>query len=391
MPLSLQLAFLVVVTTLSALLHRYLWSRLVRLPGWPPRFRRVASGALGGLALALPLGLALSRLLPRPLARLLMWPLLSWLGVMFLLLVLLLPGELARLVAWAGRRLTGSRPTEPARRQAVVRLLSGAAGAGALLLGGAAMAQALKPPELKRVRIPLSRLPPGLEGFTLVQLTDIHVGPTIGRDFIESLVERTNALSPDVVAITGDLVDGSVEELGPLVEPLRHLKARHGVYFVTGNHEYLSGVEAWLAFLPTLGIRVLANERVRLTTPEGALELAGVHDVTAERFHPAHRSDLSRALEGRDASLPLLLLAHQPKSAPEAARAGVDLQLSGHTHGGQLFPFSLLVRLDTPFVRGLYRVEDLQLYVSCGTGYWGPPMRLGTEAEITHVVLTRPS
>ncbi|MCI0672935.1 MAG: metallophosphoesterase, partial [Myxococcaceae bacterium] len=276
------------------------------------------------------------------------------------------------------------------RRLAVARVLAGTVGVGALGLTLAALRGGLRSARLQQVRVPLARLPAGLEGFTLVQLSDIHVGsPTIGRAFIEELVARTNALSPDVVAITGDLVDGTVEELGAHVEPLRNLRARHGVYFITGNHEYYSGVRGWLEFLPTLGIRVLRNERVRIETPRGALELAGVDDYTAHQFGQGHGADIPRAMAGRDPSVPVVLLAHQPKHAPEAAALGVDLQLSGHTHAGQMFPFSLFVRLDTPYVRGLHRVGDMQLYVSSGTGYWGPPMRLGTVAEITRIELVR--
>ena len=190
-----------------------------------------------------------------------------------------------------------------------------------------------------------------------------------------------------MIAITGDLVDGTVEHLGELVRPLSGLEARHGVFFVTGNHEYYSGVDGWLAFLPTLGIRVLHNERVRLETAGGPIELAGVTDYTAGELRGASRA---RSGEGRRRSR-----SRRPPRAPgpsagaadEAASMGVDLQLSGHTHAGQIWPFGLVVRATTPYVRGLHRVGAMQLYVSCGTGYWGPPMRVGTEAEITSIEL----
>jgi len=219
----------------------------------------------------------------------------------------------------------------------------------------------------------------------IVQLTDIHVGPTIGRTFMDDLVRKTNALEPDVIAITGDLVDGSVAELAEHVAPLAGLRARHGVYFCTGNHEYYSGADDWIAHLGTLGIDVLRNEH-RVIEHEGArLAIAGVHDWTSGQF--GHATDVSAALDGKDADVPVVLLAHQPKHIDEAADHGVALQLSGHTHGGQIFPFNYLVGLDQPYVKGLHDHRGTQLYVSSGTGYWGPPMRLAVPAEITELTL----
>jgi len=196
-------------------------------------------------------------------------------------------------------------------------------------------------------------------------------------------VRETNALAPDMVVITGDLVDGSVAHLSALVEPLRDLKARDGVFFVTGNHEYYSGADEWIAHLRTMGIRVLRNERVDV---RGLFDLAGVDDVSA-RMLPGHGMDIPGALAGRDPSRALVLLAHQPKAIKEAVKAGVDLQLSGHVHGGQMIPFNWLVHLDQPFLSGLHQMEETWIYVSQGTGYWGPPMRVGTQAEITHIML----
>jgi len=217
-----------------------------------------------------------------------------------------------------------------------------------------------------------------------VQITDVHVGPTIGKDFIEEIVRTANAENADCVVITGDLVDGSVAELGPLVAPLKNLQAKDGVYFVTGNHEYYSGADEWLAFLPTLGIRVLRNERVSLR--EG-LDLAGVDDHSARGFGRGHGTDLEKALGDRDVSRALVLLAHQPKTILDAIDYAIDLQLSGHTHGGQIWPWGYAVRLDQPHVAGLSRHGGAHIYVSRGTGYWGPPMRIGAPAEITRIEL----
>jgi predicted MPP superfamily phosphohydrolase len=202
---------------------------------------------------------------------------------------------------------------------------------------------------------------------------------------VERVVREANALSPDMIVITGDLVDGTVEQLAALVEPLRDLQARDGVYFVTGNHEYYSGADAWIAHLKMLGIRVLRNERVEIRG--GLFDLAGVDDASSGRMLPHHGQDVARALEGRDPARAVVLLAHQPKALKHAVAGDVDLQISGHVHGGQMVPFNWLARLDQPFVQGLHRVERTWLYVSTGTGYWGPPMRVGPAAEVTHIEL----
>jgi predicted MPP superfamily phosphohydrolase len=253
------------------------------------------------------------------------------------------------------------------------------------VVGALALRRALARVEVKEVAVRLLRLSPAHHGTTIVQLTDLHVGPTIGRAFIEDIVRRTNDLRPDLVAITGDLVDGSVERLRHAVEPLRDLRARYGVFFVTGNHEYFSGAAPWIAELRRLGIRVLRNERVSVGGDAG-FDVAGIDDHSAGRLGEAP-SDLDQALAGRDPARAVVLLAHQPRAIFEAARLGVDLQLSGHTHGGQIWPFTYLVKLQQPYIAGLHQHGDTQIYVSPGTGYWGPPMRLGTRAEITRVTL----
>jgi predicted MPP superfamily phosphohydrolase len=242
---------------------------------------------------------------------------------------------------------------------------------------------------VKRVEVPLRRLPKNLDGTTIVQLTDVHIGPTIDRDFVEEVVFTVNHLTPDVVAITGDLVDGSVEMLRAHVAPLGKLATKHGVYFVTGNHEYYSGCNEWCAELERLGIRVLRNERVSIGSEAESFDLAGINDFQARRIPGETGPDLGKALSGRDPERELVLLAHQPKAIHEAERLGVGLQLSGHTHGGQIWPWKFLVGLTQPVVSGLERIGSAFVYVSNGTGYWGPPMRLGAPAEITQVVLKR--
>ena len=238
------------------------------------------------------------------------------------------------------------------------------------------------------VDVPLRDLPAALHGFSIAQISDIHVGPTIKRGYLRAIVQAVNRLDADMVAVTGDLVDGSVRDLAPHVAPLAELASRHGTYFVTGNHEYYSGAHAWIIELRRLGVQVLMNEHVVLQHGAATLVVAGVADHSAHHFDPAHRSDPQAAMVGAPAdALIRVLLAHQPRSAEAAAKAGFQLQLSGHTHGGQFWPWNFFVRLQQPFTAGLHRWQELWVYTSRGTGYWGPPKRLGAPSEITHLRL----
>jgi predicted MPP superfamily phosphohydrolase len=241
---------------------------------------------------------------------------------------------------------------------------------------------------IRRVDIPIAGLPAALHGFSIAQITDLHVGPTIKRDYVERVVDGVNGLGADVIAVTGDLVDGSVNELAPHTEPLSRLTARHGAFFVTGNHEYYSGADAWVREVRRLGLAVLMNEHVVLRHGDASVVVAGVTDYNAGYFDFAQRSDPAAALMGAPGDAGVrLLLAHQPRSAFDAAAAGFDLQMSGHTHGGQFFPWNYVVRLFHPFSAGLHRVDSLWVYISRGTGYWGPPKRLGAPSEITYLRL----
>ncbi|CAG9272718.1 metallophosphoesterase [Paraburkholderia unamae] len=240
------------------------------------------------------------------------------------------------------------------------------------------------------VEVPVRGLPAALEGFTIVQLSDIHVGPTIKHGYVDAIVRAVNQLDADVVAITGDVVDGSVAHLADHTAPLGRLAAHHGVYLVTGNHEYYSGADAWVAEFRRIGLTVLMNQHVVIEHGDGRLVLAGVTDYTGGHFDPAHRSDPVQALRGAPDDVGTrVLLAHQPRTAHAAADAGFTLQLSGHTHGGQIFPWNFLVRLQQPFTAGLEKLGSLWVYTSRGTGYWGPPKRLGAPSEITRLRLVR--
>jgi len=320
------------------------------------------------------------------------WPaFLAW-AVFALVFMYLVLADVVRLLGWIARRLARATPMDPSRRQALARITGGTVTALAVGEVGVGIAGALRDPPVVDVPVTLPRLPRALDGFTIAQLTDLHVGATIGRELVARLVERTNALAPDLIALTGDLVDGTVAELRDDLAPLRDLRAPHGVYFVTGNHEYYVGVDEWIAYFRSLGIRVLRNERVEIARDGAAFDLAGIDDHSAAHYARGHGPDLAAALAGRDPSRSLVLLAHQPRQVRDAARHGVDFQLSGHTHGGQVWPWHYLVAIQQGgLVAGRYLEGDTQLYVSRGAGYWGPPVRFGAPSELTRVILHAPA
>ncbi|HXJ18839.1 MAG TPA: metallophosphoesterase [Polyangia bacterium] len=381
------LTFIVVAFTLLAGIHYYLWRRLVRDPAWRPPWQLVGGAVVTALAASIVLSLILGRG-QGDVRKALAWPGYVWLGVMFLFLVTFAAVDLIRSAAFLARRAVGGEAPGSERRLFLARVA--AAGATSLVAAASAIAlrSANRRPPVRPITIRLPRLPPEQHGFSIVQITDMHVGPLLGREFVQDVVDRTNALAPDLIAITGDLVDGGVADLGHLIAPLAELRASHGVFFVTGNHEYFSGADQWVNELTRIGIRVLQNERVSIGNGSASFDLAGVDDPSAVHYGGlAPREAVRRALDGRDPDRELVLLAHQPRSALDAESFGVGLQLSGHTHGGQIWPFGLLIMLQQPFTAGLYRHQGSQVYVSRGTGFWGPPMRLGSPSEITHIRL----
>ncbi len=376
------LPFVLVVGVVLGGGHYYLYARLIRDTALPATWARLGTAVLVGMPIFTLLGMSLARGLGR-FASPVAWAAFIWLGLAFFLLLGVVGGDLVRLGLRAAS-LASPALRAPERRLFFARVLGGAATFGGLGAAASGMRSALGETAIQRVRVKL----PGLRrsGYRIVQISDVHVGPTIHVGFVRALVARINALAPDAVVITGDLVDGTVAELAPHVAPLADLAARDGVFFVTGNHEYYSGADAWLSHLATLGVRVLRNERVPLGGESG-FDLAGVDDSSAHQFGAGHGADLAGALAGRDSGRALVLLAHQPRAALEAAEHGVGLVLSGHTHGGQMFPWNHVVKLQQPFIAGLYRHKQTQVYVSRGTGYWGPPMRVGAPAEITDIEL----
>ena len=366
--------------SISLLLHGYIGWRLL------PALAGFSAGGVAAVrvlsALLMPLGLVARRVVRPPLADTLAWMGLLCMGLFSSLFVLTVLRDVV-LLAFALAHTLGATWTQqvlPALRvdSAVAVLLLG------LLATVLGFWNARRTAQVVRVDVPITNLPAALHGFTVAQITDIHVGPTIKTRYLQAIVRRVNTLDADMVAITGDLVDGSVADLGAHVAPLSTLSSRHGSYFVTGNHEYYSGAHAWITELRRLGVQVLMNEHVVLQQGGASLVLAGVADFHADRFDKNHRSDPHAALAGAplDAGV-RVLLAHQPRSAFEAAKAGFDVQLSGHTHGGQFWPWNLFVPMQQPFTAGLRRLQDLWVYTSRGTGYWGPPKRFGAPSEIT--------
>ncbi|MFI9047769.1 metallophosphoesterase [Streptomyces sp. NPDC053427] len=394
--------------------HRYLWCRLIR-DTTAPGSRARRTGTVG--ALVLPL-LALAALLagrlgaPFGLQQVLAWPGYLWLALVLYLVPALLLGEVVRgvwLRAVPERRAapaaasrpapapgtagTGPSPasallpphtpvppplTAPPRRLFVARAVAAGASLAAV---GYGTATTLRGPRVKRVTVPLAKLPRAAHGFRIAVVSDIHLGPVLGRAHTRRIVDTINRTDPDLVAIVGDLVDGSVPDLGPAAEPLRELASRYGSYFVTGNHEYYSGAAQWVDYVRELGVHPLENARTELP----GFDLAGINDLAGESEHAG--PDYGRALGGRDTSRAVVLLAHQPVTIHETVRHGVDLQLSGHTHGGQMWPVTYLAAATNPTVAGLARYGDTRLYVTRGAGAWGPPVRVGAPPDVTVVQL----
>lgn len=381
-----MLRFFAVATLLLVVLHTYIGLRL--LPDLPGGGRLTPIGIvlLGGSALLIPSGMLARFVITRQ-----TWAdRLSWLGALAMglfssLLVLTALRDLVLLFALVvAPWLPGGSAISVLPLVGPSAILAPALAGLATLIG---FVNARRTPRIVDVDVPVAGLAVALKDFTIVQLSDIHVGPTIKRDYVQAVVDRVNSLDADLIAITGDVVDGTVEQLATHVAPLGRLTARHGTFFVTGNHEYYSGADAWMREFERLGMRILHNTHQTIVHDGALLTVAGVTDYTAHLFDAAARSDPAAAANGSPAGVPRILLAHQPRSATAAADAGFDLQLSGHTHGGQFWPWNHFVPLQQPYTAGLHRLRRLWVYTSRGTGYWGPPKRFGAPSEITRIRL----
>ncbi len=382
------------VLLLSLLLHAVIgWRVAPDLALLDPALGTGLWIALAVSGLLLPMGMLAKRVAKPPLSTVLTWLGLLCMGLFSSLLVLTLLREVFLLATWCVQWIWPQAVQLQSLRTTTAVALPGLA----LLVTVLGFWNARRTAAVVQVDVPIANLPEALHGFTVAQISDIHVGPTIKTQYLQRIVDRVNGLNANMVAITGDLVDGSVAELGHHVAPLAQLRSTHGSFFVTGNHEYYSGAHSWIDALRAMGIQVLMNEHVQLQhsidtqDPEPALMVvAGVADYSAHHFDEAHRSDPHKAIANApEHAVFKLLLAHQPRSAAAAAKAGFDLQLSGHTHGGQFWPWNMFVPLQQPFTAGLHKLEALWVYTSRGTGYWGPPKRFGAPSEITHLRLVR--
>ncbi len=371
---------------LSATLHFYLALRLLpSLQAWPWAAAMLALLLLVS-AVSMPLALLGRRIVHAPGSRIA----LAWIGMLAMgwfssLFVLSIMRDVLLLLLWAVSAVVATWSLDGLLAPSAWTVLT-----FATLVTALGAWNARRTAAVVEVDVPIANLAEALHGFTIAQISDLHVGSTIRSAYVRAIVERVNQMGADMIAVTGDLVDGSVPELSVHVAPLGRLRSRHGTFFVTGNHEYYSGAPAWIVELRRLNMQVLLNEHVVLNHNGSELVVAGVTDHGAHHFDPDQRSDPHAALAGSpsDASM-RMLLAHQPRAAAQAAAAGFQLQLSGHTHGGQFWPWNLFVRLQQPFTAGLDRLHDLCIYTSRGTGYWGPPKRFGAPSEITRLRLVR--
>ncbi|MFI6085898.1 metallophosphoesterase [Streptomyces sp. NPDC051217] len=418
-----------VAVTLVAGAHYYIWRRLVRdTTAAGGTARRTGTAVIILLPVMTFAGVGMSRGdVPFSLKQIFGWPAYMWLATLLYLLLALLVGEAVRpllsrvldrraaAAGAAGGTATATAPAEepvtvgagstapaapetdtdtdtaevspaapapdPSRRLFVSRVVGGAAAAAALATVGYGTANVLRGPSVKRVTVPLAKLPRAAHGYRIAVVSDIHLGPLLGRAHAQRVVDTINSTSPDLVAIVGDMVDGTVADLGPAAEPLAQLTSRHGSYFVTGNHEYFGDAAEWIDLVRELGVHPLENARVEIA----GFDLAGVNDIAGEE--EGRGPDFKKALGGRDPARASVLLAHQPVVIHDAVKHGVDLQLSGHTHGGQMWPVNYIAAASNPTLAGLEQYGDTALYVTRGAGAWGPPVRVGAPSDVTVVQL----
>jgi uncharacterized protein len=379
MPLRLIatfLSFFLVLTGVMFSIHWYVGTRLIDTSGLSASHLHFLWNVLWvGLVFLLSAPIA-QRVLPKSISKPLTWIGFTWLGSIGFLFSLTVVSDVLSLIQ---RMLPFDQAFMSAWRGGLLLAV-----AGVFLLYGFFISSR---PKLVKVQVALKNLPKAFHGFRIVQLSDIHIGETLGAKFSSHLRDRVNALSCDAVVITGDMVDSSVERITQEVSHLGEMTSVHGTFFVTGNHEYYHGGEAWSAHATSIGMKVLHNQHVVLQRGTDSLALAGVTDVEGGRFSKAHAPDIALALEGKDPSTCVVLLAHQPRFAQRMKGHTVDLMLSGHTHGGQLWPFNYFVKLQQPVVKGLHTINGILTYTSQGTGYWGPPIRIGTRGEITELTL----
>ena len=308
---------------------------------------------------------------------------------MMLLFFLLFSIDMIKIAVYIFQKLTmaGEEIANPERREFVSGLIASAATTIVLISSGIGVKNYYSNAVVKKFNVSLKGLPEAFKGFKIVQISDLHLGQMMTKKTLEQIVDQVNSLKPDLIAITGDLADGSTAKLLNEANPLKNLKAEKGIYFVTGNHEYYSGVENWTLAIDKMGIKVLNNENIKIRREDDYFYLAGVTDHEGKNFGQEHASDFKKALSGLENGKKKILLAHQPIAVQKASEYGTDLVLAGHTHGGQIWPFNYFVYLQQPYLKGFYDYNGTKLYVNQGTGCWGPPVRLGSKNEITQIIL----
>ncbi|GAC67312.1 metallophosphoesterase [Gordonia soli] len=378
----MQIVLAVVLALITFWFHR----RLVRATGLTRPWSLVADGALVLLYVLALIGVSSGVLLDPAWARPFAFAGWVWLATVFyLVLGLLVVGLVAVVFRLVGRvRGTERREATDSARKRFVRFGSVVVVIAAVATVGYGVAEAARP-QVTHTDVPLARLPQQFDGVRVALVSDLHVGPARGRAFVQRVVDEVNRQRPDLVVIAGDLVDGTVDLVGADLGPLADLRAPLGIFGVSGNHEfYADDGGKWLDVWQRHGVTTLRNQRSAITRDGASIDIVGIHDRTA----PApYEPDLDAALAGRDPRRFALLLAHEPLQAFDASDAGVDLQLSGHTHGGQMWPIPYLVRLQQPTVQGLDRVENTEIYTTRGAGAWGPPVRVGAPPEISILTL----
>lgn len=367
--------------------------RLINTMGWPILWKNVARILLA-LMFVVPLSSMFMLRYIEGVSHKLAWITYVTLGFLSFVFTLLIIRDLTVILGITAKWLAslfsseGSNVVDTSRRDFLIQTsnlgILGAAG----ILTAYGVYQARRKPGIVNLTIPIKNLPADFEGFRIVQITDIHAGLTVKRDWTEIVAQQVSELKPDLIAFTGDLADGSVPHLREHVEPFAFLNAPYGKFFVTGNHEYYSDVLPWVEEIGRMGYKVLNNEHAIVERNGSSLVLAGVTDYSGGDFLPEHKSDPRKAVDGAPADTVKILLAHQPRSLHAAEPLGFDFIITGHTHGGQFFPWNWLAAIGQPYIKGLHRHNGTWVYVSMGTGYWGPPVRLGTRSEITLFTLT---
>ncbi len=390
MPKTLMfIIFFSTVTIIILSIHYYLWLRLIRDTGLSGLYKDIGTYSLIAFTLSFPIALLADRILPLKYSFPLLWLSYLWIGAMMLLFFLLFSIDMIKIVIYIFQKLTmaGEEIANPERREFVSGLIASAASTIVLISSGIGVKNYYSNAVVKKFNVSLKGLPEALKGFKIVQISDLHLGQMMTKTTLEQIVDQVNSLKPDLIAITGDLADGSTAKLLNEANPLKNLKAKKGIYFVTGNHEYYSGVENWTLAINKMGIKVLNNENIKIRREDDYFYLAGVTDHEGKNFGREHASDFKKALSGLENGKKKILLAHQPIAVQKASEYGTDLVLAGHTHGGQIWPFNYLVYLQQPYLKGFYDYNGTKLYVNQGTGCWGPPVRLGSKNEITQIIL----